>query len=137
MDTRYFINPRINKIIIENSISGFLLIDAKTKNIEYINQRACDVLGKPKDFYINKKCCELICPHNKDNCTNNSYLECCNIKENDEIYESSILKASGSKLNVLKSIKKIIIDNEEKIITSFVDITENKKEQQKIGRAHV
>ena len=113
-------SEKLQKTLLENVSAGIMIIDPKTRIIETVNKYAADLIGLENDEIIGKKCHHFVCPAHED---------CCPICDNGQTVDNSdkvLLRPDGKEIPILKTVKHIFIDGKEKLIESFVDISEKK-----------
>lgn len=113
-------SERLQKTLLENISAGVMIIDPKTRIIETVNKYAMELIGLKNDEIIGQKCHRFVCPAHED---------CCPICDKGQIVDNSdkvLLRPDGKEIPILKTVKYIFIDGKEKIIESFVDISEKK-----------
>lgn len=117
------------RTIFNNIMSGIVLVDAETHKIEDINPSGEVLFKSSKDNIIGRTCHEFLCP--------NRHGECPITDLNQELdnAERIMLRFDGSRIPILKSVRKIKIKGREKLIESFVDISELKELQKQIGES--
>jgi len=114
-------NINIQNELIENIAVGVLIIDPNTRIIENVNSFAAKLIGLEVKEIVGQKCHQFVCPAMED---------CCPICDKNQIVDNAereLLTALNSKIPILKTVKRIILNGEEKLIESFVDISEQHK----------
>ncbi len=110
----------LQRTLLENISVGVMIIDPETRIIEHANTFAAKLVGAEIDDIVGKRCHSFVCP---------AMEACCPICDKDQMVDNSdriLIKADGTKLPVLKTVKRIQIDGKDKLLESFVDITEKK-----------
>lgn len=113
-------SEKLQKTLLENVSAGIMIIDPKTRIIETVNKYAMELLGLKNDEIIGQKCHRFVCP---------AHVDCCPICDKGQIVDNSdtvLLRPDGKEIPILKTVKHIFIDGKEKLIESFVDISEKK-----------
>ncbi|MBK8808474.1 MAG: PAS domain S-box protein [Bacteroidales bacterium] len=108
-------NNQLLNMIIESVKVGIILIQIDTKKIINCNEYICKLLSLTKEQLFNKKCSEIICS------TRESDICFCKEQLNKNEHECNI---NGR--FVLKNVTAILLNNEEHVIMSLVDISERK-----------
>ncbi|TFH05164.1 MAG: PAS domain S-box protein, partial [Candidatus Thorarchaeota archaeon] len=106
--------------ILESIPTGVFIVDAGTREILDLNSEANTMIGYSKDELVGRNCFETVCPRDRSQCP---MIEKGKIVDSTE---ATLRKKDGSFLHVLKTAKRIMIDDRECIIESFYDITERK-----------
>lgn len=113
------------ELLLSSMPAGVIVIDAKTHRIENVNMEAAAMIGAAPEEIIGKTCFEFF-PHCKG---------CCpviNLGQDVNRAERILHRADGAEIPVLKTVKKIQTDSEEKLIETFVDLTERKKMEEQL-----
>ena len=113
-------SEKLQKTLLENVSAGIMIIDPKTRIIETVNKYAMELIGLKNDEIIGQKCHRFVCP---------AHVDCCPICDKGQIVDNSdkvLLRPDGKEIPILKTVKHIFIDGKEKLIESFVDISEKK-----------
>jgi PAS domain S-box-containing protein len=110
-----------------NSLSvGVVIIDPSTKIIEQVNPAAENLFGAPADCILGRVCHSFLCPAETGRCP---------IADLSQIVDNSdrmLVRADGSRLPVLKSVKRIRIKGREKLLEIFIDISERKMVEERL-----
>jgi len=110
-------NIETRQTLIENVGAGIVIIDPITFEIEQVNSTALNLLENSKQNVLGKDCRQFLCGTPEDGCRLKT-----DSKEIDS--EESVLRVSeNKKVPVIKSIKKIVVLGEEKILETFIDIS--------------
>ena len=96
---------------------GVILVDPRTRIIEWANSAASTLSGTPLDQIVGRACHCLLCPAEKGNCP---VLD--QGKDGDNA-ERLLRRRDGGELPVMKSVRRICVDGEEKLLETFVDIS--------------
>ena len=113
-------SEKLQKTLLENVSAGIMIIDPKTRIIETVNKYARELIGLKNDEIIGQKCHRFVCP---------AHVDCCPICDKGQIVDNSdkvLLRPDGKEIPIIKTVKHIFIDGKEKLIESFVDISEKK-----------
>ena len=118
-------NRRFEKLI-ENSPTGFLLIDDKQKIIQ-INKATEDLFGLPRNEIINKKCYTFFCK---------GMATCPLTKGNPEqkIKEIDIINRKNETLHLIKHAIVIDMHGKKYMLETLVDITNLKKAEKALAQ---
>jgi PAS domain S-box-containing protein len=117
--------------IINNIISGVLIIDEKTHNIIDVNPVAAETIGLPKEEIIGKLCHEFVCPAENGNCP---------ISDRGETVHCServLINSEGERIPILKSVVSISIGDNSYFIESFVDLSKIKETEKDLMHAKI
>ncbi len=116
----------LRKTLIDNIAAGVIIIDANTHVIEEINREAASRFGVPEKQIVGKVCNNFLCPDSQSKC------RAMNNRKMMNNIESVMITAGGTQLPILKSIKRIFINGQEKLLETFVDISNLKKAEKEI-----
>ncbi|MGB9854002.1 MAG: PAS domain-containing sensor histidine kinase [Candidatus Bathyarchaeales archaeon] len=108
--------------------TGIVIIDEKTHEIIYANTTALEIIGASKDVVFGKVCHKFICPSDEGECPISD------LGQTIDKSERVLLRASGEKLPILKTVKKTIWRGRNCLIESFIDIVERKEVEERIKR---
>ncbi len=109
------------RILLDNIDAGIIVVDPKTHIIERVNHGASQMFGSPIEHITGHVCHCFVCPAEQG---------CCPITDKNQVIENAdrvLLKANGEQIPILKSVKRIQIDGQEKLLETFVNITERKR----------
>jgi len=110
-------NPRL---LMDNIEVGIVVVDAQTHIIEHVNSYAAKMFGSPLEQIIGRVCHRYLCP---------AELGCCPITDLGHALESSdrsMMRADGSQSPILKTVRRIQSNGQDKLIETFVDISKRK-----------
>jgi PAS domain S-box-containing protein len=117
--------------VIENILSGVIIIDAETHNIIDVNPTAEKMIGLPKNKIIGKICHEFICPAEKGKCPISDLGETVNRSER------ILINKDGKKIPILKSVASVTLYDKEFLIESFVDLSKIKETEKELIQAKI
>ncbi len=104
--------------------TGILIIDADTLSIIEANRKAADMTGYPRERIIGKACHSLICPAERGRCP---------VRDLGQVVDRSeraLLRADGTRIDILKTVNPITIEGRECYLESFVDISARKRAEE-------
>ena len=107
--------------LAEHLPAGMMLVDASTRKIESVNVYAASIFGAGIDEIVGKKCHNSICPASEGECP------ICDLGQEIDNAEREIVLKNGDRSPVLKSVVSIKIDEKEKLLEYFVDISDRKR----------
>ncbi|WP_031480384.1 hybrid sensor histidine kinase/response regulator [Maridesulfovibrio frigidus] len=107
--------------IFETVQTGIAIIDWKDHTIVDVNTAGAMIIGASKEDIIGRRCQGFVCQQKKGQCP---VTDCGVILDNTE---RILLRASGRKVNVLKSVTPFEINGRKLLLESFVDITDRKR----------
>lgn len=106
--------------LLSSMPAGVIVIDAKTHRIENVNMEAAAMIGLAPEEIIGKTCFKFF-PELNGSCPVTVF------GQGMDRTERILHKVDGAEIPVLKTVKKIQTDSGEKLIETFVDLTERKK----------
>ncbi len=104
--------------------AGVVIVDPTTRHIELVNQHAAELFGAPTDRLLGQCCHLLLCPAENDACP------VCDLGQNVDHSERVMLRADGSRLPILKTVKLVHLGGKRKLLECFVDISKRKKAEE-------
>jgi len=119
-------NEEYQRLLLENLSVGIVIIDPETNIIETVNSFASNIIGAPIDSIVGQKYSVYEC----DTCNNNNATY--NQNELVDNVDNIILNAEGKEIPILKTVKLITIGGKEKLLESFIEITERKQIEAKL-----
>jgi len=116
----------VQRMLMENLNVGVVIIDSHTHIIEHVNPHAAKLYGTMPGQIIGKVCHSFLCPAEIGKCPITDLgLEVDNS-------ERMLFTSSGVCIPIIKSVKRIKISGQEKLIETFIDINERKKAEQEL-----
>lgn len=112
--------------IFENDPTGIFIIHQRTRTIFDINDAALKFFGGQKEDIINKECHNFLCKSDKGGCP------ICDLGQTIDRSERILLKPDGTEVPILKSVVPFNINGENYLLESFIDISEQKKSEEKV-----
>jgi len=112
--------------LLESVDAGVVVVDPISHVIEQANSHAANLFGAPQREITGHICHKFLCPNE---------IGSCPITDLDQELESKecvLLRADGSSSFIIKSVKKIRIGGEEKLLETFVDISKRKEAEEQI-----
>jgi PAS domain S-box-containing protein len=115
---------------ILSSVSFGIIIVGKDKKIRHVNKTALDMVGyKSESDLVGQTCHNTLCP---------SLEHQCPILDMDQCLDKSeriLLDKEGNEIPIIKSAIPIVMDGEEVILESFIDITALKRAEKALEGA--
>jgi len=108
------------RLLLESIDAGVVVVDPRTHVIEHANRAAARLFGTHADQIVGHVCHRFLCPAETGACpiTDRS--------QTVENAERAMLRSDGSQTPVLKSVRSVLIDGQEKLIETFLDISGRK-----------
>jgi len=117
---------RINEIM--NFVqAGVMIIDTETRDIIFANPAACEIIGLERNQILNNKCHKFLCPAQENECP------ILDLGQEVDNAERILLKASGEKLDILKRVQQITLDDKPCLLETFINISERKKAAEQLA----
>lgn len=117
--------------IVENVISGVLVIDERTHLITDVNPVAEEIIGLPKDMIVGKLCHQFVCPAEQGKCPISDLSETVNRSER------MLINAKGEMIPILKSVAPVTLGDNKYLIESFVDLSTIKEAEKELVHAKI
>ena len=95
---------------------ALIIIDEATRTIDHVNPSAADLFGAPADKIIGQQCRHFFCSSEANNCPILDHAQ------NMENSERLLTDYNGKKIPVLKTVTKITVLGQAKLLECFVDI---------------
>jgi len=117
---------QLNQQLMDNINVGVIIVNPKNHTIEQANQTAAKLFGAPAEDIIGKVCHEFLCPAQIGSCPVSDLNM--TIENEDRL----LIRSDGSKLPILKSVKKLVLNGEEKFLETFFDVSERISIEEKL-----
>ncbi|KHK01643.1 MAG: PAS domain S-box protein [Solidesulfovibrio sp. DCME] len=122
-------NDEIQRTIMESLPIGMAIIDAESRNIEFVNTAAANMFGAAPDRIQGNRCHQFLCPASECTCPIGDLGQ--KIDNSDRI----MLCADGTKLPVLKTVTPILVRGKQKYLECFIDIRGRKAAEAELQRS--
>lgn len=116
-------NEFIQRSLLDSIDAGVVVIDPATHVIERVNLRAADMFGSAPEEIVGNMCHRFLCPAEQGRCP---------ITDGGQSVENSeriMLRADGTRVPIMKSIRRIRMQGRDKLLETFIDISELKRAQ--------
>ncbi len=110
-----------HRMLTANVDAGIVVVDPRTHMIEHVNPYAARLFGAPAEKIVGSVCQSFMCPAQVGQCP------ITDLGQSVECAERKMLRADGSATPILKSVRRVRINGEEKLLETFVDITAQKR----------
>jgi len=114
----------LQRNLLANIPAGVIIIDPVTRMIESVNNTAAAMFGVQAEHIVGHRCHAFLCPASEGACP------VCDLGNEVDNAEREMVCADGSRRPVLKSVKRIQIRGQEKLLESFVDISAQKRAEE-------
>jgi len=101
--------------------AGVIIVAEDSHRIIYANPTALEMMSRSRDEVVGRVCHELICPAQQGKCP---------ISDLGQVVDNSeriLLRPNGQELDILKTVKPILLEGHSCLIETFVDITHLKQ----------
>ncbi|ACD97034.1 EAL domain-containing protein [Trichlorobacter lovleyi] len=109
------------KTIVDSVHTGILVIDPENHRIVDVNELAASSLGRTREEMIGTSCHRFICPNEEGRCP------ITDLQQELDNEERDLIRADGSRLPVIKTVSRVVLDGREHLLESFVDISRRKQ----------
>lgn len=105
---------------------GVVIIDPLTKNIEQVNDHISELFGADKEKLLGHRCHHFLCPADEGACP------VCDLGKTVDNSERVMLRVDGSRIPILKTVKRVSLGGQDKLLECFVDISDRKRSEELI-----
>ena len=124
-------NETLQRLLLTNLPAGVMIVDPSTRIIERINDHVATLFGASVDHLIGRRCHSLICPADEGACP------VCDLGKSVDNSERQMLRVDGSKLTILKTVKRLQLNGQDKLLECFVDISARKRAEEALHVSNV
>ncbi len=103
---------------------GVVIVDPITRKIEEVNDHITELFGANKEQLLGHRCHRFLCPTEEGSCP------VCDLGKTVDNSERIMLRADGSELPIIKTVKRVILGGQEKLLECFVDISDRKRAEE-------
>jgi two-component system, cell cycle sensor histidine kinase and response regulator CckA len=111
----------LQRLLLERISAGVMIIDTETQTIEAVNPFAARLIGAQEEQILGHRYHTVICPKPEGNCP------VIDMGQEVNNLDTIIIRSDGSHSPILKSIKRIRIHDKDKLLETFVDISDIKR----------
>ncbi len=111
----------MQRILLDNLPAGVVIVDPATRVIERVNGHVATLFGASVDHLVGRRCHAFLCPASEGACP------VCDLGKGVDNSERDMLRADGSRLPILKTVKRIQLNGQEKLLECFVDVSARKR----------
>jgi len=116
-------------ILLESINVGVMIIDPKTHVIERVNPTAVQLLARTEGQIVGSVCHRFICPAEEGRCP------VTDLGRMVDRSERVLLTPDGRHVPVLKSVRRVQLNGRDRLVESFVDITDLKQTETRLNAA--
>jgi len=117
-------NEAMQRVLLANLPAGVVIVDPVSRRIELANEHAATLFGSQVDQLVGKRCHSVMCTAQEGACP------VCDLGQAVDSSDREMLRADGSRVNILKTVKKIRLNGREKLLECFVDVSERKRAEE-------
>jgi PAS domain S-box-containing protein len=100
--------------------AGIMVIDAGTKQIVDLNKQAAELIGLSKEEIVGRICHQFICPAESGKCP------ITDLGHTVDNAERVLLAHEGTKIPIIKTVRKVTLGDKEYLVESFQEIPDKK-----------
>jgi len=116
----------LQRLLLSNLPTGVVIVNPVTRCIEQVNDYVAALFGASADHLVGQRCHSFLCPASEGACP------VCDLGKTVDNSEREMLRMDGSRLTILKTVKRIQLNGQEKLLECFVDITERKQTEARL-----
>jgi len=124
-------NETWQRLLLTNLPAGVMIVDPVTRIIEQVNDYVATLFGAPVDHLIGRRCHALVCPAEESACP------VCDLGKSVDNSERQMLRVDGSRLTILKTVKRLQLNGQDKLLECFVDISARKRAEEALHESNV
>ncbi len=117
----FYLQQRARNSLLERMQVGVILVDPETHTIEQVNPMAERLFGRPREDILGHVCHGFLCPAEEGKCP------ITDLDQEVDNSERELIASDGSRLPILKTIRRTEVDGREMLLESFVSIADLKR----------
>ena len=110
----------LQRLLFASIPSGIIIVDSLTRKIETVNEAVAKMHGASVEQIVGQSC-SFLCPVLEGACP------VCDLGQEMDNSIQEMLCADGSHRPILKSVRRILVLGRDKLLESFVDISDNQR----------
>lgn len=114
------------RVILESVQTGVMIVDPESHVILEVNRELAEMVGLPVHQIVGSVCNKFVCPAAKGQCP------LTDLGQTIDHSERQLIRADGSQIPVLKTVRQVVINGRRQLIESVVDISELKRLQEQV-----
>jgi len=114
------------RVILESVQTGIMIVDPESHVILEVNRELSEMVQLPAHQIVGSVCHKFVCPAAKNQCP---FTDLSQVIDHSE---RILLRADGSQIPVLKTVRQVVINGRRQLIESVVDISELKRLQEQV-----
>ncbi len=120
----------VQRILMESLPVGLVIIDEDSRRIEQVNPFAAAMFGAPAEAIVGNICHLFLCPADNTSCPISDLGQ--SVDNSDRI----MITTDGTRIPVLKTVRRVHIHERPKLMECFVDIRERTKAENDLKEAN-
>jgi len=122
-EQRMLESQSLHRQLLETLPAGVMVVDPVTRIIESANEQVSEMFGAPLEHIVGQRCTAFQCPDGGPSCP------VCAPGRTVDSAAQELVRADGSRLPVMKWMKRIQIQGQEKLLECFIDESARKQAQ--------
>ena len=116
----------MQRLLLDSLPVGVVIVDPVTRVIERVNDHVNNLFGSSVEELVGRRCHSLLCPASEGACP------VCDLGLIVDNAERQMLRKDGSRIPILKTVKRVTLNGREKLLECFVDVSERKRAENKL-----
>lgn len=116
----------LHRLLLANLPAGVVIIDADTRVIEQVNEYVAALFGASAEHLLGQRCHSFLCPACEGACP------VCDLGRSVDNSDLQMLRADGSHIPIVKTVKRIRLQGREKLLECLVDASHRKRMEQAV-----
>lgn len=121
-------NEEYLREIWNNLDAGIMVVDAETREIIDVNRAAAELIQAPREAILGKECHSFLCSAERESCP------ILNLEQAIDRSERTLLRADGTPVPIVKTVRPFRLRGRDVFIESFLDISRLKESEQQLSR---
>ncbi len=118
----------LQRVLLDSLPVGVVIVDPVTRLIERVNDNVATLFGAPADCLVGRRCHSFLCPADEGKCP------VCDLGKTVDNSERELLRADKSRMPIIKTVKRIQLKGQEKLLECFVDVSERTRAEAALAR---
>jgi two-component system, cell cycle sensor histidine kinase and response regulator CckA len=116
------------RTLMDNMAAGVMIVDEKTHLVDTVNKATAELCGAAVADIEGRLCHRFLCPAEQGSCP------ITDMHQEVDRSERMLLRADGTSIPIIKSVRRISIQGRDKLVETFIDITERKRAEEEKAR---
>jgi PAS domain S-box-containing protein len=109
--------------------AGVVVIDSESHRVTDVNSSALALMGRRRHEVVGSVCHDVLCPAERGKCP------ILDLHQEVDHSERVLLKADGSRLPILKSVKRLVRQGRTYLVEAFEDLSDQKRTEMDLQKA--